>query len=35
MLIVEFISEFEVEYSLIDNDNNIFWFVIDFDVLKR
>lgn len=33
--IVELISEFEAEYSLIDNDNNIFWFVTDFDAPKR
>ena len=33
--IVELISEFEAEYRLIDNDNNIFWFVTDFDAPKR
>ncbi|NET46685.1 prolyl oligopeptidase family protein [Okeania sp. SIO2B3] len=33
--IVELISEFEAEYRLIDNDDNIFWFVTDFDAPKR
>jgi len=33
--IVELISEFEAEYSLIDNDDNTFWFVTDFDAPKR
>ncbi|MEB3343665.1 prolyl oligopeptidase family serine peptidase [Okeania sp.] len=33
--IVELISEFEAQYSLIDNDNNIFWFVTDFNAPKK
>ncbi len=33
--IVELISEFEAEYSLIDNDENIFWFLTDFDAPKK
>lgn len=33
--IVELISEFEAEYRLIDNDDNIFWFVTNFDAPKR
>ncbi|MGB3513565.1 MAG: prolyl oligopeptidase family serine peptidase [Microcoleaceae cyanobacterium] len=33
--IVELISEFEAEYRLIDNDENIFWFVTDFDAPKK
>ncbi|NER05703.1 MAG: S9 family peptidase [Okeania sp. SIO3C4] len=33
--IVELISEFEAEYRLIDNDDNTFWFVTDFDAPKR
>jgi prolyl oligopeptidase len=33
--IVELISEFEAEYSLIDNDGSLFWFFTDLDAPRK
>jgi len=33
--IVELISEFEAEYSLIDNDGSLFWFLTDLDAPRK
>lgn len=33
--VVELISEFEADYSFIDNDGSIFWFQTDLDAPKR
>ncbi len=33
--IIELIGEFEAAYNLIDNENNIFWFVTNFDAPKK